>query len=168
MGLIDALFGRTKASPTALLYQAIVARGRAPHWYVEGGVPDTLDGRFDMITAILCLVMLRFEALAEPATSARLAEDFIADMDAQLRQSGVGDVGIGKHVGQMMALLGGRLGAYREGLAAGDLTGALTRNLYRGDAPPAARAHAAAALMALNTGLGSVCGDALLAGKLPA
>ncbi len=168
MGLIDTLFGRAKASPTAALYEAIVARGRAPHWYLRGGVPDTLDGRFDMITAIMCLVMLRLEALAAPATSARLAEDFIADMDAQLRQSGVGDVGIGKHVGQMMALLGGRLGAYREGLAAGDLTGALTRNLYRGDAPPAACAHVAAALTAFSAGLGEISAQRLLAGDMPA
>lgn len=168
MGLIDALFGRAKSSTTAGLYAAIVARGRAPHWYVDGGVPDTLDGRFDMITAILCLVMLRLEQLDEPGTSARLAEDFIADMDAQLRQSGVGDVGIGKHVGQMMALLGGRLGAYRDGLAGGDLAPALTRNLYRGEAPAAALAHVAARLTALQASLGATTAGALRTGALPA
>lgn len=167
MGLINALLGRTQPSATAGLYQAIVARGRAPHWYVEGSVPDTLDGRFDMITAILCLVMLRLEALGASTSSARLAEDFIADMDAQLRQSGIGDVGIGKHVGQMMALLGGRLGAYRDGLARGDLAPALARNLYRGADRPEPLAYASARLAAFSAELDAATTDTLLAGALP-
>ena len=71
----------------ATLYDAVVARGRMPHWYLAGGVPDTLDGRFDMIAAVLAMVMLRVEqdgAGAVPAAS--LAECFVDDMDGQLRQ----------------------------------------------------------------------------------
>ena len=71
-------------------------------------------------------------------------------MDAQLRERGIGDVVVGKHVGKMMAMLGGRLGAYRDGWAAGDLRPALVRNLYRGVEPaPGAVAHVADALGAL-------------------
>jgi cytochrome b pre-mRNA-processing protein 3 len=44
------------------LYNAVVAAGRDPAWYVEGEVPDTVDGRFDMIAAILALTLLRLEA----------------------------------------------------------------------------------------------------------
>ena len=75
----------------------------------------------------------------EAATaSVRLTERFVTDMDGQLRESGIGDIGVGKHIGKMMAMLGGRLGAYRDGLAAGDLDTALRRNLYRGVEPEAA------------------------------
>ena len=51
---------------------------------------------------------------------------------------GFGDLVVGKQVGQMMGALGGRLGAYRAGLAGGDLKGALLRNVYRGEEPDAA------------------------------
>lgn len=167
MGLIDRLLGRTPPPPTAPLYDAVVARGRAAHWYVDGAVPDTIDGRFDMIAAVLCLVLLRLEALDERRLSVALTERFIDDMDAQLRQSGVGDVGIGKHVGQMMAMLGGRLGAYRDGLATGDLVTPLARNLYRGAAPgPQAMEHVEAGLRAFNQALSVKSAEALAAGLL--
>ena len=56
MSLLDRLFNRTDPKTGMIpLYQAIVQRARAVHWYVEGAVPDTLDGRFDMIAAILSL-----------------------------------------------------------------------------------------------------------------
>ena len=66
LGLLTRIFGGRDAA--AGLYAAIVARGRAPHWYVEGAVADTIDGRFDMIAAILSLVLLRLEA--EPGAEA--------------------------------------------------------------------------------------------------
>lgn len=153
----------------ATLYDAVVARGRMPHWYLAGGVPDTLDGRFDMIAAVLAMVMLRVEqdgAGAVPAAS--LAECFVDDMDGQLRQIGFGDMVVGKHIGRMMAALGGRLGAYRDGLAGGDFEAALVRNLYRGDEPPpAALSHVATELRTFRTALDGVAIDDLLAGTLP-
>ncbi len=153
----------------AVLYDAVVARGRAPHWYVEGRVPDTIDGRFDMIAAVLTMVMLRLEtdgAGAVPAAS--LGECFVDDMDGQLRQIGFGDMVVGKHIGRMMAMLGGRIGAYREGLADDTLEAALVRNLYRGEAPGAdALAHVAGRLRALRAALDPVSLDRLLAGDLP-
>ena len=168
MGLIDKLFGPKPASAIAPLYDAIIAQGRAPHWYLDGAVPDTMDGRFDMIAAILAFVLLRLESdpLAAEA-SARLTEQFITDMDGQLRQNGVGDVGIGKYVGQMMSMLGGRLGAYRDALVAGDLRPAVKRNLYRGDDPgEAALAHSIAQLLALRDQLAAVGTAEILAGRL--
>jgi hypothetical protein len=88
------------------LYQAVVHRGRAVHWYVEGGVPDTLDGRFDMIAAVLTLVLLRLEQADLRHESVWLTELFIDDMEGQLRQIGIGDLVVGKHVGRMMSALG--------------------------------------------------------------
>lgn len=151
------------------LYAAIVARAREPHWYVEGAVPDSVDGRFDMVAAVLALVLLRFESEpAMAAISAQLTERFVDDMDGQLRELGVGDVTVGKHIGKMMGMLGGRLGAYRDGLAAGDLAPPLLRNLYRGVAPPAAAlAHVADALQRWHEALAATPGAALAEGELP-
>ena len=135
LGWLQKLMGREDDTLAASLYDAVIDGARQPHWYEAGGVPDTIDGRFDMVAAILSLVLLRLES--EPranAASIRLTERFVTDMDAQLREQGVGDIGVGKHIGKMMGMLGGRLGAYRDGLAAGDLQVALERNLYRGRA----------------------------------
>ncbi|KQN35659.1 ubiquinol-cytochrome C chaperone [Sphingomonas sp. Leaf407] len=153
----------------ATLYHAVVARGRLPHWYLAGRVPDTIDGRFDMIAAILTMVMLRLEREgAAAAASASLAECFVDDMDGQLRQIGFGDMVVGKHIGRMMAMLGGRIGAYRDGLADNTLGAALVRNLYRGDDPgPDALAHVERELRALRTALDPVTLDHLLAGDVP-
>ena len=164
-------WGRMRGGSAAALplYNAVVLRGRAPHWYVEGGVPDTLDGRFDMIAAVLAAVLLRLETdPAGAATAARVTERFVDDMDGQLREIGIGDIVVGKHVGRMMSMLGGRLGAYRDALAASDLAPALVRNLYRGAAPaPDAVAHVAAALTALSRGLAATPLAAVIAGELP-
>ena len=173
MRLWDRLTGRKPENPAALLYQAAVARGREPHWYEAGAVSDSVNGRFDMIATVLAMVMLRIEH--EPAaaeTTARLTECFVDDMDGQLRQIGIGDVVVGKGIGKMMALLGGRIGAYRDALAdgaeAGAFEAALLRNLYRGEDPGAdALAHSAAGLRGLRDALAVVSHDDLRAGRLP-
>ncbi|MCP3734141.1 ubiquinol-cytochrome C chaperone family protein [Sphingomonas sp. RP10(2022)] len=162
------MFGDTREAALPL-YNAVVTRGRAEHWYLAGAVPDTVDGRFDMIAAVLAMVLLRLETQPEAAAlSAHLTERFVDDMDGQLRQMGIGDIVVGKHIGKMMSMLGGRLGAYRDGLAAGDLAPALVRNLYRGDAPtPEAVAHVATALTTLHEALATTPLDRLTAGDLP-
>ncbi len=157
MGWFGRLLG--KADEAGLpLYDAVVAQGRSPHWYVEGQVPDTVDGRFDTIAAVLSVVLIRLER--EPAAAqlgVSVTERFVDDMDSQLRQIGIGDITVGKHIGKMISALGGRLGAYRQGLAEGDLAPALVRNLYRGTAPaPEALAHVEGALRALHAELASV------------
>ena len=151
------------------LYDAIVARGREPHWYLDGAVPDTVDGRFDTIAAVLCTVLLRLEQEPEgTAATAPLTERFVDDMDGQLRQIGIGDIVVGKHIGKMMSMLGGRLGAYRAGFAGGDLDAALVRNLYRGGTPSAAGlAHVRGALLDLRDSLVAVPVARLIAGDLP-
>lgn len=169
-----AWFGRRKGDKqeALALYRAVVAQGRLPHWYLDGEVPDTIDGRFDTIAAVLSLVLLRLEAEGEGREAAahlnaRLAERFIEDMDGQLREIGIGDIVVGKHIGKMMGMLGGRLGAYRDGLATGDLRPALARNLYRGKPPgPAAVDHVARALFVLRAQLAASPLDALVAGRL--
>lgn len=156
---------RDAAAP---LYAAAVAAARAEHWYLEGAVPDTLDGRFDMVVAIVAIVLMRLEDDPEGVEPGiRLTERFVDDMDAQVRQIGFGDMVVGKHIGRMTAMLGGRLGAYRDGLAHGTLDPALVRNLYRGDAPdPKAVAHVRDSLVALRARLAGVSLEELVAGRL--
>ncbi|MEA3390668.1 ubiquinol-cytochrome C chaperone family protein [Sphingobium sp. CCH11-B1] len=150
------------------LYRAVVGEARQPHWYLTGAVPDTIDGRFDMLVAILSQALVRLEQLGAPQESVWLTELFVEDMDGQLRQEGIGDVVVGKHVGRMMSALGGRISAYRDALTqGGDLGEALRRNLYRGarveDGPIG---HVEGALRARWTRLNCLSRDALLAGDL--
>lgn len=167
VGWLTKVLGRRDRDAALPLYDAVVARARAPHWYLDGAVPDTLDGRFDMVAAVLAMVLLRLEDDphgAEPI--AQLTERFVDDMDAQVRQIGFGDMVVGKHVGKMMGMLGGRLGAYRDGLAEGGIDAALVRNLYRGTAPdPAALAHVRSGLIALRTSLADVPLPQLMEGR---
>lgn len=154
VSLFSRLFGKRSDDNAELrpLWHRIVELSRDPAWYAECRVADTVPGRFDAITLVLCAVLLRMER--DPAlipTSARLTELFVDDMDGQLRQSGVGDIVVGKHIGRLMSVLGGRLGAYRDALASADdaaLTEAIDRNVSLDDggdpAPVAARFKALA------------------------
>jgi cytochrome b pre-mRNA-processing protein 3 len=169
VGWLSRLLGE-KSEEALPLYRAVVRHGRAEHWYVDGAVPDTVDGRFDMIAAVLSLVLLRLERENEAAgpLGAQLTERFVDDMDGQLRQMGIGDIVVGKHIGKMMSMLGGRIGAYREGLAAGDLKPALARNLYRAGVPDdAAQTHVAAALTRFHAALEATDLAAIERGELP-
>ena len=152
------------------LYDAIVAVARQPHWYRDGQVPDTFDGRFDMVSSVLSLVLLRLETLGAPGRgpSARVTELFVTDMDGQLRQRGIGDLVVGKHIGRMMGQVGGRLAAYRDGLTpGGDLAGAIDRNIFRSVAvPAAARGHVERGMRARAAGLDARDLPAILAGDI--
>lgn len=118
------------------LWEAVVAAARAPHWYEQGQVPDTLDGRFDMVSLILALVLHRIdEDPAHARAGVELTELFVSDMDGQMRQIGFGDMVVGKQIGRMVGALGGRLGAYSAGDGSQELRAALIRNLWRSHAP---------------------------------
>lgn len=114
------------------LWHRVIELAREPSFYSDCGVADTIGGRFDLITAVLCTVMVRIEASDMRAESALLAELFVEDMDGQLREFGVNDVVVGKRVGKLMSVLGGRLGTYRSALNTKDrekLVAAVTRNV---------------------------------------
>jgi cytochrome b pre-mRNA-processing protein 3 len=130
------------------LWHRVVELAREPSFYTDCEVADTVAGRFDLICAVLCTVMVRVEASEMRAESALLAELFVEDMDGQLREFGVNDVVVGKRVGKLMSVLGGRLGAYRSALSERDrekLAGAVARNVtFREDADEAKCAGAVA------------------------
>lgn len=174
MALLDRLLPARRAAPPGdTLYRAIVAAAREPGWYLAGEVPDSVDGRFDVVALVLALVLLRLEGegAAQAQFSADLTERFIADMDGSLRELGVGDQNVGKHVGRMVSALGGRLGAYRDSLVeaapAAMLHEALLRNVYRDSPPPpAALDWTAARARTLQAQLAGVPLPRLLAGAL--
>ena len=171
MSFLSRIFGeRREREALRPLYGAVVRIAREPAWYREGGVPDTLDGRFDMVAAVLALALLRLEREGEAARreSVLLTELFVEDMDGTLREIGIGDVVVGKHVGRIMGALGGRLGAFRQALTAdGDLDSAGRRNLFR-DSPPSDDAvrFVAAALRDLHEALQGRSFASLLAGEI--
>src|SRR5687768_5455609 len=134
MSLLARLFRPHPDRREALrpLWHRVVELSRSRELYRDDGVADTVAGRFDMISAVLALVLLRLERDGLAAETALLTELFVADMDGQLRETGVGDVVVGKHMGKLMSALGGRLGAMREALASGEDTGleaAVARNV---------------------------------------
>ena len=171
--MLSRLFGeRKERARLDPLYRAVVAAGRDPSWYREGRVPDSVDGRFDMIASILALLLIRLEREGDSARteSVLLTESFIDDMDSSLRQIGIGDFVVGKHVGRLMGALGGRLDAFRAALAGdGDLRESVRRNVFR-DSPPSPEAldFVAAGLGRFHQGLESLSLEQMLGGALPA
>lgn len=162
-------FGRDPKEELRPLWHRTVEMARAPHWYAECHVADNLEGRFDMITAILAIVLIRLEKEEKlVAASARLTELFVDDMDGQLRQSGVGDVGISKQVGRLVSVVGGRVGVYRETIeqAGSAFTEAVDRNMTFTDAGDPA--GVAAGLKRMHEVLRDTDADALLRGELAA
>ena len=174
MSKLARLF-RTKAAPgrdprEALrpLWHRIVELSRDPAFYRDDGVADTVAGRFDMITVVLAVVLLRLERdRVQSLEAALLTELFVEDMDGQLRESGVGDVIVGKKVGKLVSVLGGRLGALREARASADrgaLEAVLARNvsMAEGRGPEAL----AARFRAFDDRVAALDSKALLAGGI--
>ena len=136
------LFRRSNPHEDAgsLLYAAVVEKARDPLFYTNLGVPDTVNGRFDMVIIHAMLVLRRLRGggkLADKAGKA-LLELLFTDMDQTLREMGVGDMGIGRHIKKMAKALFGRAEAYEAGLDSDDpamITQALKENLYRQSTP---------------------------------
>ncbi|MGH7012865.1 MAG: ubiquinol-cytochrome C chaperone family protein [Stellaceae bacterium] len=167
---LAALFNRKTQRVVQALYGAIVAAARAPVFYAEWGVPDTLDGRFELIALHAFLALRRLKQSDETAAFAQTLFDVMfADLDRNLREMGAGDLGVGRQVKTMAKAFYGRIVAYERGLAGTDsLDEALRRNLYGTTTPDAAQVELAAdylrrqvrALDAMPIGL-------LLEGELP-
>ena len=152
------------------LYAAITAEARAPAWYLDGAVPDTMEGRFDLMCLVTSVVLLRMEQMGEAAQApmAWLTELFVDDMEGQMREVGYGDVVVGKQVGKMMGALGGRLGACRVAFnGEEELSALLERNLFRGTLPsPEALVFAQSRLKSLVGDLSTVSLEDLLGGEI--
>lgn len=123
----------------AALYVSIVAQARSPAFYAALGAPDTVNGRFDLIVihAMLAMRRLRDKGQAAAELSQALFDYMFQDMDRSLRELGVGDMGIGKHIKKMAKAFYGRAAEYETGLD-GDadvLKNALRQNILRTTEP---------------------------------
>jgi cytochrome b pre-mRNA-processing protein 3 len=136
--ILKSILSRTqKPNPVRTVYEAIVAQARQAELYSELAVPDTIDGRFDMIILHNDAVMCHMQAGEEPDKlfAQALIDELFRDMDRSLREMGVGDMGVGKRVKKMATVYYGRANAYANARAEGDawLVDALVRNVFEGD-----------------------------------
>lgn len=133
------------------LYSAAVAAARDPYLYRVMEVADTLDGRFDLLCLYVALLIRRVQREPEPgpALAQAVFDAMFRDMDANLRELGVGDLSVGRHVRSMWEALQGRAIAYTGALDAGDraaLEASIARNVWRGAGAPTGAAAALARL----------------------
>lgn len=172
MSLLSRLLGRPDPGQEQIrpLWHKVVELARDPQWYRDCGIADTVPGRFDAISLVVALVMLRMDGKPElRAPSARLTELFVADMDGQLRQSGVGDLAMAKRMGKLMSVLAGRIEALKAALAEADdnaLIAALERNVTLNEG--ADRAVLARRVRQVAAALAAISDTDLLAGKITA
>jgi cytochrome b pre-mRNA-processing protein 3 len=125
------------------VYIALVQQSRKPFFYTDCAVPDTLDGRFEIILLHVFLILRLLKAQGGKQDLSRLLQECLFDdMDRNLREMGVGDMGVGKRIKLMSRAAYGRLEAYTA--AYGNdaaFKESLHRNVYRGaDVAPAALA----------------------------
>lgn len=168
-----ALFRRNPLrEAAALAYGSVVEQARRPIFFTDFGVPDTIDGRFELICLHAFLYLHRLKTEGDPGAS--LGQFFFdlmfADFDRSLREMGTGDLSVGRQIKYMATGFYGRIHAYEGGLDGGDaeLLAAVRRNLYGTTAAPS-DAHVAAMaayLRAEAAGLARQDTAALLAGTV--
>jgi cytochrome b pre-mRNA-processing protein 3 len=129
------LFSRSKLrrESAGRIYAALLARAREPVFFASFGVPDSLDGRFDLLTLHAWLVLERL--VAGTGLAQALIDAIFSGFDEALRELGAGDIAMARRMKQFAGAFYGRLKAYGEAGDAAALAAALARNLYRGEAP---------------------------------
>lgn len=168
--MLGFLRGRRYERAGYELYCAAVAAARAPGFYTDIGVRDTLDGRFDLVGLHVFLLIRRLQALPPPgpAIAQAVFDAMFNDMDTNLREMGVGDMSIARKVKQMWEAFHGRAAAYQAALDSSDpaaLPAALARNVWRGGESPQA-AVLARAVRAMDAHLAGQDLPALAAGRV--
>jgi len=149
--MLGFLFRRLTADRQAgaPLFDALTAEARQKHWYVEGEVPDTVDGRFAVLATVTAIANVRLEREAAEGDrlSVALAERFIEVMESEHRELGLGDPALGRTVRKLVSMLAKRTGLWRAALlGAGNEIEATRESLYRDDVAATGLKHSAAAL----------------------
>jgi hypothetical protein len=117
------------------LYNTAMDLARAPVFYTRFKVPDTVDGRYDLVCLMLSLFLFRIQQLS-PETAQAVFDYAFKDIERGLREAGVGDLGVPKHMKKMLQAFYGRSANYYEALEQKDvasLTAVMMRNLYNND-----------------------------------
>jgi cytochrome b pre-mRNA-processing protein 3 len=169
--MLRFLFPRLTPSPDRgrELFDTLVAEVRQPHWFMQGEVPDTLDGRFALLATILALATVRLErgGVEAGAASVALAERFVEAMDVEHREMGIGDPTLGKHVRKLVTALARRVELWRSVAEGGHgWTDAVASSVYRGEVATVAVEHSEAALRSLWQKLEATSDEALAQGRL--
>jgi len=128
-----------------LIYDAAMAAARRPALYLDHGVPDTLQGRFEMLALHLFPVLYRLMHMPgdDPDLAQLISERLVSETDAAFREMGVGDVTVPKRMKAFYRSFAGRIGAYKSALEAGEhaFVEAVARNVFpNGDVDGNARA----------------------------
>ena len=134
-----AFAGREYRKTAARLYFSAVRQARDPWFYRDLGAPDTVTGRFDLLSLHIFLLIDRLNRAGRKGrgVAQALFDQMFIDMDRSIRELGVGDLSVPKHIKRMMKGFNGRCRAYADALASGDeaaLRQALARNVYAGAA----------------------------------
>jgi cytochrome b pre-mRNA-processing protein 3 len=167
--MLSFLFPRLTPTPHkgAALFDAATAKAREPHWYIEGEVPDTIDGRFRVLATVLTLVLVRLEGEGEAgdALSVALTERFIEVMDAEHRELGIGDPTLGKTVRKLVGSVARRVELWRSAVHS-DWNEATRQSVYAGEGASGAVEHSAGSLKAIWTKLRDADAAALAEGRI--
>lgn len=159
----------SKRNGAAALFESATAEARRPHWYVEGGVPDTIDGRFAMLATIIALTILRLEQLGEAGNAAAVAltERFIEVMESEHREIGLGDPKLGRTVRKLVGALSRRVALWRSAVGGErEWRQAARESLYKDGVSPRALDHSSTALRRVWTAISGAELDALIQGKI--
>lgn len=172
--MLNGLFGRKPEKARAdALYRHVVAAARSPHLYAELGVPDTVEGRFEMVILHVALVVLQLQALETEegkALSQTLFDTMFDDFDAAMREMGVGDSGVGKKIRFMAEGFYGRAEALQKATATDgndELQTVLARNVFNAEADDGRAPALALYVNSVLGGLQAQGGAALLKGEAP-
>lgn len=167
--MLSWLLGRaTNRTIIERLHAEIVAAARDPAFFTTYGVADSLEGRFEVLTLHAWLALRRLSVLPPPGPE--IAQD-LTDMvfrhfDVALRELGVGDTSVPKHIRRLAEAFLGRCAAYDAALTSGssDLAAAVARNAYAGAGDPAALT---AWIEAANAALARAPVEAFAVGPVP-
>jgi cytochrome b pre-mRNA-processing protein 3 len=136
LSALRSLFSASSLRKEAgLVYSQLMAQARNPYFYQHCGVPDSLDGRFEML--VLQVFLYQQKGEIAPQLMQALLELLIDDMDRTLREMGVGDMGVSRRIRQMGDALNGRLLTYKQAMSEGKdaMHAALLRNVFGTVAP---------------------------------
>ncbi|WP_156396016.1 ubiquinol-cytochrome C chaperone family protein [Bosea sp. Leaf344] len=160
------LFGKRddRLAPVNAVFARVAEASRQPWLYLDGGIPDSFEGRFESLALHVFLVLRRLRQLPEPAGA--FAQDFtdatFAYLELGFRNGGISDIAVPKRMKKIAQSFYGRLQAYEEAMEAGDeaaLAAALRRNASPGEGAERLAAYA----MRARAGLDALDFEALLA-----
>jgi cytochrome b pre-mRNA-processing protein 3 len=114
------------------LCAGVIARARAPVFFQDYGVPDTIDGRFDLLALHAWLVLERLDAAGRRDLAQGLTDGLFVRFDEGLRDLGAGDMGMGRRMKKIAGAFYGRMRAYSQAAGDAEFAAAVERNLYRG------------------------------------